>query len=169
MTTDSGGWIVFQRRVSADVDFYLNWTDYKNGFGNFNGSFWLGLEKLYQLTKPGKRARLRIDLIVSNASSYARYSRFEMGGEPSGYNMSVSGYSGNAVDIMQYHSGMKFRTKDKDSEENCAALRKGGWWHNRWCDNANLNGIYKVSSKVNFDVILWESRIPVAFSEMKIK
>jgi len=33
---------VFQRRVDATVNFYLNWASYKAGFGDLKENFWLG-------------------------------------------------------------------------------------------------------------------------------
>jgi len=36
-----------QRRFSGDEDFYLDWSDYRNGFGNKSGEYWLGKYTTY--------------------------------------------------------------------------------------------------------------------------
>ncbi len=48
------GWTVIQRRLNGTVDFYRGWDDYKNGFGDLNTEFWLGNEKIHQLTNQGQ-------------------------------------------------------------------------------------------------------------------
>ena len=59
--TAGGGWTVFQKRYGGTVDFFRAWADYKRGFGNLNGEFWLGLEKIRRLTACSSN-KLRVDL-----------------------------------------------------------------------------------------------------------
>ena len=71
METDGGGWTVFQRRQDGSVDFYRNWTDYENGFGNLTGEFWLGLSKINRLTKASNTLRVDLEDFDGN-TSYAQ-------------------------------------------------------------------------------------------------
>ncbi|KAK3577305.1 hypothetical protein CHS0354_008398 [Potamilus streckersoni] len=144
MDTDGGGWTVIQRRVNGDVDFYREWSDYKQGFGDLNGNFWVGNDNIHALTVQGNY-QLRMDLSVSDTNkTYATYSSFKVGDENSGYFLTAGGYSGTAGDSFANQSGVKFTTKDRDNdiyEKNCAQEFKGGWWY-KACHLSNLNGIY---------------------------
>ena len=174
MVTDGGGWIVFQRRVDASVNFDRGWDDYKNGFGDLNGNFWLGLEKLHQLTSHGKIATLRVDLKHFQDPStikYAVYSGFKIGSESQGYKLSYIGYSGNAGDSLNFHFNRRFYTNDHDTSD-CAKTHYGGWWY-KTCLHSNLNGLYPQNNEEAITFISWyylrDSWGGIIFSEMKLR
>ncbi|KAI0230206.1 Ryncolin-1, partial [Lamellibrachia satsuma] len=90
LTTEGGGWLVFLRRQDGSVDFKKNWTDYKNGFGDVSGEFWLGNELLHTLTKTGN-VSLRVDMeSFEGESRFAEYSEFSVGNEASQYVLQVA-------------------------------------------------------------------------------
>ena len=94
MTTSGGGWTIFQRRIDGSVDFYLEWNNYTEGFGNLSGEFWLGLDKINRLSKSGQNV-LRVDLEdFENETRYANYSTFAVANETDKYRLTVGGYSG---------------------------------------------------------------------------
>ncbi|XP_060575381.1 ficolin-1-like [Ruditapes philippinarum] len=141
-TTDGGGWTVFQRRLNGQVDFYRNWTEYKNGFGDVNGEFWLGNDHLSSLTASGEH-ELRVELEeFVGKSAYAKYSKFKIYPEEDNYKLEVSGYSGTAPDALNYHNRMMFSTFDRDNDNtsstNCAVEYHGAWWY-KSCYYSNLN------------------------------
>ncbi|XP_028410562.1 ryncolin-4-like, partial [Dendronephthya gigantea] len=144
MTTSGGGWTVFQRRRDGSVDFYRGWQDYKHGFGDLNGEFWLGLDKIHRLTTASGN-KLRIDMEdTSGHRKYAEYGLFALTSERQKYQLSLGTYSGNAGDSFSAHKGMSFSTKDSDNDahtKHCAVAYKGGWWYNA-CHTSNLNGLY---------------------------
>ncbi|XP_059486287.1 angiopoietin-related protein 7-like isoform X2 [Neocloeon triangulifer] len=141
-----GGWNVIQNRFEGSVNFYREWLDYKHGFGNIGGEFWLGLDKMHQLTND-KVNELVVELQdFTNQKAFAQYSAFAVGSEVEGFALSfLAGYEGDAGDSLSYHAGMKFSTRDVDNDQwmdgNCAATHSGAWWYNG-CDTSNLNGMY---------------------------
>ena len=166
METDGGGWAVFQRRMDGTVDFYRNWTDYVKGFGDLNGEFWLGLNKIHRLTI-NNNIMLRIDLEdFEGATKHVIYDSFKILDSSREYQIQVSGYKGNVGDSLRYHSGMNFTTKDEDNDKsesfNCADLHKGAWWY-KACHESNLNGRYLSGNHPNetyADGINWKTWFP---------
>jgi len=144
METDNGGWIVIQRRQDGSEDFYRNWQDYVDGFGDVNGEYWLGLEKIHKLTA-NNDFEVRFDLQdFEDNQRFAKYSTFTVG-PADGYILSIGGYTGDAGDNFNTrHNGHPFSTKDRDQDSyssNCAVAYKGGWWYDK-CHRVNLNGLY---------------------------
>ncbi|XP_067008283.2 fibrinogen-like protein 1 [Anabrus simplex] len=176
METKGGGWTILQNRYEGTVDFYRGWEDYKRGFGNLGGEFWLGLEKLYLLTNH-KINELLIELQdFSTDTSYAYYSAFAIGTEAEGYPIQLlAGYDGDAGDSLIYHAGMKFSTYDIDNDSwqdgSCAESHTGAWWYNG-CDTSNLNGRYlggELSEGYDYQGVYWYDWHGPGYSLMKTR
>jgi len=138
--------LLVQQNINGSNVFNRSWAEYKVGFNDMRGNFWLGNDLLHQLTASG-RYKLRFDLQATNGSWYwAEYSRFIVTSEASNYLMQVSGYSGNTGDAggygFLYHDGAMFSTYDRDndwrSSVNCAAHYGGGFWYT-YCSYARVN------------------------------
>ena len=99
-TTAGGGWTVFQKRLDGSIDFYRGWSDYKSGFGNVIGEFWLGLDRINRLTN-SERYRLRVDLEdIEGKTAYAEYDMFAVTSERIKYRLSLGTYSGMKFPIV---------------------------------------------------------------------
>ena len=146
MKTDGGGWTVFHKRFNGFVGFYRGWDEYKNGFGDVRGEFWLGNEKIHQLTEIPSQLRVEINT-SSSGNKHAKYSNFTVTNEATNYTLFVGFYSGDAADQLTYHNGMAFATKDRDNDKdgnNCAIAWKGAWWY-KSCSHSSLNSNYEDS------------------------
>ena len=116
--TAGGGWTVFQKRQNGSVDFYLTWDDYKRGFGDLKGEFWLGLDKIHRLTVSDNN-KLRVDLEDNlGNTAFAEYSTFSVARERAKYQLSLGTYSGAfeifidssivlSIEILSYDKVMK--------------------------------------------------------------
>ncbi|XP_023031705.1 angiopoietin-related protein 2-like [Drosophila willistoni] len=142
----SSDWIVIQRRIDGNVSFDRDWDDYKNGFGDVRGNFFIGLDKLHLLTQ-SRPHELYIQLQdVNGINKYARYDNFNVASDKENYKLiSIGKYTGNAGDSLDKHVGYMFSTRDRDHKvhtRNCADGGRGGWWFLDGCGFSHLNGIY---------------------------
>lgn len=144
MRHDPGGWTVILRRQDGSVNFFRNWDTYKQGFGNIDGEYWLGLENIYWLTNQGTYKLLVTLEDWSGRKTFAEYASFRIESEADFYRLRVGRYHGNAGDSLTWHNGKQFTTLDRDHDAyagNCAHYQKGGWWYNA-CAHSNLSGVW---------------------------
>ncbi|NXX07967.1 ANGP4 protein, partial [Larus smithsonianus] len=145
METDRGGWTVIQLRTNGSLSFQRNWREYKQGFGDAAGEYWLGNEAVHLLTSQAPYA-LRIELRDwEGGQVYAHYGKFQLGSERQLYRLSLQDYSGTAGQQSGMAlQGTRFSTRDADNDNclcKCAQMLSGGWWFDA-CGLSNLNGIY---------------------------
>ena len=80
---------MFQLRHPGGVTFYRKWTEYKNGFGSPNSDYWLGNDKIHDLTSQ-KTFNFRVDL--TNASGlhfFELYDSFNISDGNDNYTLSL--------------------------------------------------------------------------------
>ena len=142
--------MLVQQNVDGSNFFNRSWEEFKVGFNNSKGNYWLGNELLHQLTDQNTY-KLRIDLKARNQSwYYAEYRTFLVYSEAFNYKIVLDGFSGNtgaAGNAFNYQNNMMFTTYDRDNDlfngsvykNNCAVYKGGGFWY-RDCAWASLNG-----------------------------
>ena len=175
LDSENDGWTVIQRRVapSTSANDYVgawnkSWYQYKTGFGDLHGNFWLGLHNIRRiLLSPGIDSTqstfdLYIGMVTSHPSSplhrCAYYHDFKIGPEEEDFKLTIGSFdttlagnfcgSANAVltqDGLTSHSNDMFSTYDHDKDGstsiNCAESHGGGWWFKN-CYESHLNGMY---------------------------
>ncbi|XP_060586278.1 fibrinogen alpha chain-like [Ruditapes philippinarum] len=147
METAGGGWTIFHRRFDGSVEFYRNFTDYENGFGNADGEFWLGLKYIQELTGQGP-TELRVDMTTETGfTGHETFQDFKLT-DGTKYQLNLGSRTAIGVDSeekgLKYHNLRPFSTFDRDLDsvvQNCAVERHGAWWYKN-CGYVNLNGYY---------------------------
>ncbi|KAJ7374286.1 Fibrinogen C domain-containing protein 1 [Desmophyllum pertusum] len=167
--TDGGGWTIIQRRTSPFwLNFDRNWTEYKFGFGNLQGEFWLGNKIIHRLLKMPHVLRIELKTRKSRKFGFAEYSRVTMDGPNNKYRLKISGYHGNISDCGGPSNWQYFTTRDADNDKepskNCATEDHAGWWY-KDCGCGNLNR----QSGPKWDSWYIGKLEGIVFSEIKIR
>ncbi|XP_066915318.1 fibrinogen C domain-containing protein 1-like [Clytia hemisphaerica] len=168
MEGEGGGWMAFQRRYDGSISFEdKGWVEYKDGFGDGSGEYWLGLEALHKLTSQQSYDLYVLAMDFTGRWESKRFAGFTIGPEePEKYKFDYhSVYDGNQYSSLELFSnckGMKFSTKlhDNDADaRNCAIVYPGGWWY-KVCHADLMNGKYSQTSVCDSPVargVHWEA------------
>ncbi|KAM9314867.1 microfibril-associated glycoprotein 4-like [Pholidichthys leucotaenia] len=177
MDTDGGRWTVFLKRIDGSENFFRPWKNYKTGFGNVAGEYWLGLENIFLLTMR-KENELRVDMEDWEGSqAFAEYSSISVWPEHSGYELHLGSFTGGpAGDSLAHHNSRKFTTYDKDQdvwEKNCAQHFLGGFWYGN-CHDTNPTAMYAPHGAIAHANVLvtwdtWKNPYPMKTIVMKIR
>ena len=155
MDRGNGGWLVIQRRVAGGTeDFFREWSDYEEGFGDLEGEFWYGLKNIHCLTNR-ESVELRLDLEDEDGNKLtSTYQEFRVEGPKNKYRLHIGGaYSlDGSNDLMFHTNNMYFSTKDRDNDVfqgNCAKdVHHGAWWY-AGCALSNPNGVHNATASIN--------------------
>ncbi|XP_068151481.1 angiopoietin-related protein 4-like [Drosophila tropicalis] len=175
------GWTVIQRRLDGSVNFYRDWNDYRKGFGDLSGEFFIGLDKLHRMTSNEPHEFLiYYQRFTNDISRYYRFDTFLIGNETEEYllkeigNPACESYCDNP---MIRNVGMKFTTYDRDNDnffwQNCAKECKGAWWFDS-CSGSkpftHLNGRYEDTiTNRNVRGIFFKDFQPLKYVQMMIR
>ncbi|KAH8317083.1 hypothetical protein KR074_008274 [Drosophila pseudoananassae] len=170
-----GGWTMVVNRYDGSEDFNRKWGDYKIGFGPLTTEFFIGLDKLHQITSSDNYELLVQLQNRKQELRYALYDHFSIGSESEQYRLNVLGkYQGDAADALRQHTGKKFSTQDRDndeSESNCATAQSGAFWYGPSCNLSNPFGLYQrlLERDVDgFKGILWRGFLDGPKGSLKI-
>lgn len=131
-----------QQHIGQSTFFNRSWEEFKVGFGSnaSDHNYWIGNERLHQLTKSGQY-KLRVDVKAKFGGRWywAEYNKFSVESEANGYLLIIGEYTGNAGDSMTVDghvsysiSGATFKTYDRSGNAvSCvdSSQQHGGFWY----------------------------------------
>ncbi|KAK3882239.1 hypothetical protein Pcinc_013379 [Petrolisthes cinctipes] len=156
METDGGGWTVFLTRQKQfpQLNFNRTWVEYKRGFGDPYGEYWIGNEILHFLTHARSYTVRMNREQVTGGLSYTTWESMLVDDETNRYRLQLSGnIEGETHNDHFIHNNHRyFTTYDRDNEgasTNNAVKFGGGWWYRHICLYPTANNFTGPSLKIS--------------------
>jgi len=142
--------VLIQQNFGGSNTFNRSWAEFKVGFNDSNGNYWIGNDRLSQVTQSGIY-KLRVELLQTNTYRWywVEYGVITVLGESHNYRLGVSGYSSDLNSYfgeLSYQNGMMFNDRDNDPwkngtyNDNRAVYNGGGFWY-KDCGPASVNTV----------------------------
>ena len=182
MEKEKGGWTTIQRRVDGSVSFQRDWADYKKGFGDPTGNYWLGLENIHAFTNSFTNVMLRIEASTFDGErAVLIFEGFKVDNETNLYKLSCGQAVENPLSFAnswrQSVNGMFFSTRDMDNDianVQCAQHKggSGGQWY-KACAEIYFNAEYPAFAGEEKDSIIrvkgWKSGLGMKSISVAVK
>ncbi|XP_017487874.1 PREDICTED: angiopoietin-2-like [Rhagoletis zephyria] len=144
-------WRVIQRRhIGGNESFDRSWLAYKDGFGDLDYDFFIGLQDIHSMMLPNKSTELWIQLGTKDGHSpYEMYKNFFVTSEENEFRlMFVYGANGTAGDEFTPVIDEPFQAKGMGNvdQKSCTQRMQSGWWYptdGDLCGSGNLNRDFK--------------------------
>uniref|UniRef100_A0A7M5X396 Fibrinogen C-terminal domain-containing protein n=1 Tax=Clytia hemisphaerica TaxID=252671 RepID=A0A7M5X396_9CNID len=141
-------WTLIDKRQDGSVSFNRLWQEYKDGFGDLSGEFYLGNEKIHLLTKD-REMMVYLQLWAFDGTKYAvGFKGFFIEDEANKYRLCSGTYDfgdPNFGSEWTDMNGSKFSTRDDDNDRattmHCGDKWKTGWWFTN-CGGCYLHNVY---------------------------
>ncbi|XP_062619548.1 angiopoietin-2-like [Saccostrea cucullata] len=136
MKMNGGGWTAIQKRKRGAVEFNRTWSEYKEGFGDPQDSYWIGNDVIHHLTK-GRNSTLYVSITLPNDTVlYEMYGQFSISDEEDKYRLFLGEWVDGTLGDGMLHtgkeyadlSGMYFSTRQIDNDNgniDCAVKEQG--------------------------------------------
>nr|WES10350.1 ficolin [Portunus trituberculatus] len=166
---EGGGWTLMLARTPTHENnnlrenFNKTWKEYREGFGDLRGEFWIGNEVVHALTSeiPYQLYVLLEDWDGNVAEGM--WNQFRIASEAEDYRLSVEGYhalSTTGDSFSLHHHRRPFSTYDRDNDtddhDHCARSYGGGWWYFQ-CHVSHLTGSALPRREGGQHAIMWKS------------
>src|SRR6218665_3897507 len=99
------GQYMIQQNFGNSTDFFRrSWAEYKIGFGDPSGNYWIGNAVLYNLTSVFCACSANFYALNTAGIWYIRsYKKLFVGDETTGYKLTTQGPGGNGNDSLNHH------------------------------------------------------------------
>jgi len=133
--------MAFQHRFDGSVSFTRNWEEYKEGFGDGEGEYWLGNELLHQLVTSEPYDLLVIAKDFEGGTQTKKFNHLTIAPEADGYRFNYDSIYTSGYSLHQLFNSMKGDVFQTPELGDCGAEYASGWWF-RACHMDNMNGEY---------------------------
>lgn len=153
-----------QQNLDGSGFFKRTWAEYKAGFGAESGNYWIGNERLHQLTSGGDyKLKVYVQSLSTSMWYSEEFSTFIVGDEASNYVLtSVGSFSGTAgpgdLEDLGGMGNVPFSTWDQDAYgcvNNVQRSNGGGGWFDGNCDYGMYQNVVNAQQTTAYYRFSW--------------